>query len=497
MQAKTLQEVLTLIKDKGYQLSFNLDIPLEFKSNLEVIASVIENSRLNFDQLPDSAKNNREIIKLIAEKSGDVLSELPESFLDDKEIVLKALANDGWRYLDRISDRLKNDIDVVIAAVSSDNRALNNFSDKFKDDERVIQACLKGNGSAYSYFSKRFKNDREIALKLSDKWDFKLSDAPETFRNDREIVKNAIKTDAGNYKYLGQTLNTDIDFIKELYQLNDSILYHMNDQMKAQLFTSKIESEEHYGKKIVFEMILDDGYVVNEMREVKKGKVIKDKEEIIVMNNFPVITYEEDGPVGSYLSVRYINNFMLCGDFIFFIKMNSGDETYTNSLARGGQFEKYGPTPKNNDDFLKHEVYLIPEGVKNMSYSNLSHFPRIYYGREPNYPNSIKLFSSEESYKEALTVLKQEKSYGEPRFIKTTENTLQSISIPVDEIFGAARIYVDGFGWRFLIPNPEGALKALEVLKSTSGEDDLKWIKSQNGKLSAHQESLISFHFRN
>jgi hypothetical protein len=148
-----------------------------------------------------------------------------------------------------------------------------------------------------------------------------------------------------------------------------------------------------------------------------------------------------------------------------------------------------------NEQLVELSVQLAVDYL--FEYSNLSHFPRIYYGREPNYPNSIKLFSSEESYKEALTVLKQEKSYGEPRFIKTTENTLQSISIPVDEIFGAARIYVDGFGWRFLIPNPEGALKALEVLKSTSGEDDLKWIKSQNGKLSAHQESLISFHFRN
>jgi hypothetical protein len=56
-------------------------------------------------------------------------------------------------------------------------------------------------------------------------------------------------------------------------------------------------------------------------------------------------------------------------------------------------------------------------------------------------------------------------------------------------------VYVDGFGWRFLIPHKDGALKALDVLKSTTDKDDIDWIKSQSGDLNEYQINLLKEHF--
>jgi len=651
-KTKTLAEVLTIIKEKGYQLDFDVDVPIEFKGNTYVIASIMEHSSLDFDKLPESAKNDRQVLILIANKSswkfsnfpewakddkeiikslsdiggefeniserlradreivllglsghssnnlehvaseelkndkeilkiavsghgqalhwvpekwrhdkelldiilskkvyathsfehfppeyrdnediakkvvGDdagcfeylserlrnnkeiaiiaasgaryALGKMPDSMLDDKDVVLSAVQNhELGGYIEKISDRLKKDIEVVIAAVLKDNRSLEYFPDEFKNDNKVIEACLKGHGSAYKYFSERFKNDKNIALQMSAKWDFDLSAAPEIFRNDKEIVKNAVKENANNYQYIGKDLLSDLDYLRELHVINDGILSHMDEEIKTKLFTTTIESVEHYGRKIIYEMVLDDGYVQNNQRSIEKGIVKQGDIELFRFSSFPVLTYEEDGPVGSYLSVRCLNNILLIGNFVFFIKENTGKETWTNSLSRGNQWQGYGPEPKTNDDFLKHEVYLIPESAKNIEYNNLSKFPRIYFGRPNNLPSGIKLFPAEESYREALTVLKQENTYGEPKFKKLNDNTLEADARNADEVFGAARVYVDKFEWRFLIPHEEGALKALEVLKSTTDIDDLNWIKAQNGNLSELQVKLLKEHFGN
>lgn len=478
------KELLDIILSKEVTATYSFEhFPLEYRDNEEIARKVVNDDYGRcYQYLSERLKNNKEITLIATSKSGDVLSEMPKSMLDDKDVVLNALAHDGWRYVDKISERLKNDIDIVTAAVLSDNRSLEDFPDNFKDNEKVIEACLKGNGSAYKYFSERFKNDRKIALEMSAKWDFDLGSAPEIFKNDREIVKNAIKEDANNFKYIGSELLKDFAFLKEIYMLNDGILYHMDENLKAQLFTTQVQSAEYRGKKIIYEMVIDDGYVQNKERPVKSSSVRQGVSELVRCDNFPVLTYEDDGPVGSYLSVRYLNNILLIGDFTFFIKENTGKETYTNFLGQRNVWGTVVESDNNNDDFLKHEVYLIPESTTEFSYDNLNVLPRLYFGKTDNLPNGIKLFPDHNSYSEALTILKQKEVYGKAKFKKINTNTLEAISDKIDEISGAARVFVDGYGWRFLIPHKEGALKALEVLKSTTINDDIIWIKNQDSQ---------------
>ena len=633
-KTKTLTEVLTLIKEKGYQLDFDIDVPDEFKGNTEVLASIMEHGNLDFDKLPESARNDRQVLILIANKSsvefsnfpewakddkeivkslsyfngirfeniserlradreivllglsgdssnnlehvtseelkndkeilkiavsghsqalhwvpekwrhdkelldiilskkvdatysfehfppeyrdnediakkvvGDdagcfkylserlrnnkeiaiiaasgswyALEEMPDAMLDDKDVVLSAVQNhDFIRGIEKISDRLKKDIEIVIASVLKANSSLEYFPDEFKNDNKVIEACLKGDGSAYKYFSERFKNDRNIALQMSAKYNFDLSAAPEIFRSDKEIVKNAVKENDYNYQYIGKELLSDLDYLRELYIINDRILSRMDEEIKTKLFTTTIESVEHYGRKIIYEMVIDKHSVQNYQRPVKVGFVQKDDAKVVHCENFPFLTYEDDGPVGSYLSYRYLCNFLLCGNFVLFIKENSGGQTLTHHLSKKN--DGYGPGPQASDDFLKHEVYLIPESITKFSYDNLDVLPRLYFGRTDYLPNGIKLFSDYNSYSEALTILNQESIHVKSKFKKINDQTLEVIPDGSDEIFGAARVFVDGYGWRFLIPHEEGALKALEVLKSTTINDDLNWIKNKD-----------------
>ncbi len=475
--------------------SFEL-FPLEYRDNEEIAKKVVRDEAGCFQYLSERLRNNKEIAIIAASGAWYALGEMPDAMLDDKDVVLSAVQNqDVGGHIEKISDRLKKDIEIVIASVLKDNRSLEYFPDEFKDNNNVIEACLKGHGSAYKYFSERFKNDRNKALQMSTKWDFDLSAAPEIFKNDREIVKNAIKEDANNFKYVGSELLKDFAFLRELFMVNDGVLSNMDENLKAELFTTKILSVEHYDKKIIYEMMLDDCYIQSNERQVKKGSIKVGDVELVRCYNFPVLTYEDDGPVGSYLSVRYLNNILLVGNFTFFIKENTGKETWTNSLSKANKWQGYGPEPQSNDDFLKHEVYLIPESENSIDYNNLKKFPRLYFGRPNNLPKGIQLFPTEESYREALTILKQEKVYGEPKYKKINNNTLERNLVRVDEIFGAARVYVDGFGWRFLLPHKEGVLKSLEILRTTSDQDDLKWIKSQSASLPENQKKLLKEHF--
>jgi hypothetical protein len=498
------KELLDIILSKEVAATYSFEyFPIEYRDNEEIAKKVVNDDAGCFEYLSERLRDNREIALLAVKKRGIYLEYASPRLRDDKEFVKIALNNDTWSTLRSVSERLKNEIEIVLAYVSIDNSTLSAFADEFKDHERVIEACMKERkktewseemfiqGAAYEYFSDRFKTNREIALHMSLGSKFNLGAAPENFRNDKEIVKNAVKENANNYQYIGKELLSDLDYLRELHVINDGILYHMDEEIKTRLFTTTIHSIEHYGRKIIYEMVLDDGYVQNNQRSIKEGIVKQGDIELVSFGSFPVLTYEEDGPVGSYLSVRYLNNILMVGDFVFFIKENANKETFSNHLSKGN----YGPKPQTNEDFLKHEVYLIPESIKTIDFNKLEHLPRLYFGRPNNLPKGIRLFPTEKSYREALTVLKQEEIYGEPKYKKINDNTLEAVSGNANEIFGAARIYIDGFGWRFLIPNKEGALKALEVLKASTDKDDLDWIKTQSDILNKYQKNLLKKHF--
>jgi len=665
---QTKKEVVEIIKEKGYQLKFDIDIPEEYRSDKDIIGAIIEHGSIDFDKLPDSAKNNREILILIASDSAWSFRSFPDSAKDDKEIALtavkldggsfehisdrlksdrelvklaltdsgynlqyvtskellhdreliklalsthdqaymhipedlredkefieqvmskeintlvfelfpekyknnpdvalKAVTDDGYslRYLSeqlrddkkivltavgkqpsaveaaserlrddidvgktllkhesyiysgftKLSDKVKNNAEIVLQAVARNGRCFDEINSEWRDNEELIRNTLnleittggsmfnkeektKRSASCFMHISNRLKSKRDIALTASTLEGFSLEGSPEIIISDKEIIKNAITVSYSNIEYISSSLLSDKEFLMELYKINDSITYHLDESAKALLFSTEIVTSEHYGSKLLMNIVVADGYIKDQKRQAKSLELYTNNKKVLKIADFPITTFESDGPVGSYLSVRFVNNIVLAGEFVFYVQKNSGDETWINHTNPEPEYG-YGPKGNSNDDFLNHKVYLLNHNSDiDISCQDLEKSGQIlYFGKANNLPVGIFLFEDDGKYKEAQTILNQEKIYGDPVFEKIGDNRLKVINSEVEEVNGAARVYVDDYGWRWLIPNKKGAFTAFEVLKNTNDKDDWNWISENLKNITKFQKELIIRHF--
>lgn len=648
-KSRSLSEVLDLIKEKTYDLNFQLDIPEEYKVKPEVVACVLENGYLHMEDLPDVAKNNRDIVKLMVSDNGDNFQDapdwakddeeiarisvekdseafkhaserlrgkrdfveyvfstnasydtieavsdrqlvndidilklvvkahnqafgyIPEAFRnnrelldivvnneiasnscfeffpdemrDDRKIALKAVADDAgcfeflsarlrddeelarmavrkrgmyleyasdrlkddkeivkialWegdnipRVLDWMSPRLKKDKELIVAAMELDSRLMSLVDPELQADPDVIKACMKDQeyfyGDAYKYFPDSVRKDRSVALKMSAGRDFPLELCPPEFKKDREIVINAVKSSAANLEYVAPELLNDDAFIIQMYKLNNDILAKLSDEQKSRLFSFIIQSPVHFGHKWIIHMNMDMDRMsfVNPRMAAKKVEIEKDGRVIFSKDDVTLIEYDADGPVGSYLSIRSINNYVLCGAFVFWVEENSERETWSNTLSKDRHWQGYGPDVQKNDDFLKHKVELVDLESGRQE--------QIYFGRHKRLPDGIKVFGSVGDFEWAITLLSQEGSPESDRFIKVEPDCLEVINQQPAEIGGAARIFINE--WRWLIPNSKGPMAALEVLRKTGDLEDWNWLKTNMGALSDTDMILLQEHF--
>ena len=478
---KNDKELLEIILSKKIdELAFSC-FPESYRDDKEIAIKAINDAPYCFQYLTERLRDDEEIVMQAINRETCCYQYISERLKDVKEIAMQVLKiKDNSRVmLSDLSERLKKDKEIALIAIENRSDDYRYIDEKWFNDVDFINACLKDKenfwGSAYRAFGLKFKKDRVVTLKMSKGINFPLEAAPEEFKNDKEIVLNAVKVEPNNFKHIFPELLKDINFVKELYTANNLILAYMSDDLKNQIFTSRINTELHHGKRVLMELVLDDGYVQDHQRKAQNVQVEKDGKTLLKINNFPIITYEDDGPVGSYLSLRALNNIVLAGSFVFYKLENSGRETYT-SLYNGNNSQL-------NDDFLKHKVYLLninDEETKEIDFSELETIGTlIYFGREENLVNGISIFNSTNKYSEALTILNQKEIFGTPSFERKGENELKVLKNEANEINGAARVYIEGLGWRWLLPNENGAKASLDVLKKTTLVDDINWIKGQ------------------
>lgn len=67
---------------------------------------------------------------------------------------------------------------------------------------------------------------------------------------------------------------------------------------------------------------------------------------------------------------------------------------------------------------------------------------------------------------------------------------------PLDAIGGAARVFIDGQGWRWLFPHDAGPAAALAILRSTGVADDLAKMHPMLSLATEHERRLAEAHFR-
>ena len=124
----------------------------------------------------------------------------------------------------------------------------------------------------------------------------------------------------------------------------------------------------------------------------KSVKVFKNEKLILQFDQMPIAEYEEDGPCGSYTALRAIQYLLLVGEFIFFIRQNTGVQT--NQMHTRGDY-LFAPPPQTDVKFLNHQVFLIdPTRCKDFKDLKTSSY-EIYFDRFDKYlPKGITCYQS-------------------------------------------------------------------------------------------------------
>jgi hypothetical protein len=525
------REVLTTAL-RGHKQAY-MYVPEDLRDDPEFLHLALEHSDGNslvFEAMPDWARDDREIALKMVSREGFGFRYASERLRDDKDVLLAALAKDV-RVLGEASARLRADPDVVrfvaghkdcrsgfqyldpvarnapdIVAVAIEHGAdLEDLSEQWRDDEAVVRAAVGRWGKNYGAASARLKAVREIALLAAQDhlrghtWGFDFSAVPSELRADPEIARHAVRTQAENAKHLPEALLNDHAFLRELVSASDRVLEYLPPEAGRSVALARIQTGVHHGRRIVVEAVPATGHVYEDRRAVEHVTVEDPSGHTVRVDAMPVLTYEDDGPVGSYLSVRYLINLVLCGGFLFLVQENSGDETFTYGCALDRM---------SKDEAIRlhlwHHVYLVPwTGTESLTGSIDSLRERsvlLYEGRTKLLPSGLCAFPGENAYQEAMSIL----GGSTPRnatYASTGARELTLVKAPeAQEVGGAARVYVQAegdspAGWRWLLPNVDGPRASLAVLRRTTDADDWRWLAGKLGAATPAQREVVVQHF--
>jgi len=508
-------------------------VPEDLRADPELLALAAEHSKGNslvFEAMPASARDDREIVLKMVSRDGGGFEHASERLRDDKELLLVALAGRG-RVLQYASARLRADPEVArVVAASKDCSAafayldpavrsapdmvaqalanhadLKDFSEALRDDEATVRIAVAAWGRNYEAASDRLKAVREIALLAAQDhtrgitWGFDLSWAPESLRADKEIARNAVLSEDSNAKHLPQVLLQDHAFLRELVAANDRVLEHLPAEAARAVALARIVTGAHHGRRIVAAAVPATGSVYDNQRKVETLTVEDPSGSTLRVTSMPVLTYEKDGPVGSYLSVRYVVNVVLCGAFVFLVEENTGDKTSTYRWAVDRTSEEEAIRTH-----LWHHVYLVPwsgaDGSVTDSFDSLrGRSLLLYEGRTARLPIGVSAFPGQDGYTEAMSLLGGS-APRQSKYATTGPRELTIAAAEAHEVGGAARVYVQGEGegrsvWRWLIPHAEGPRAALAILGRTTHADDWRWLQGQVEGATPAQRGLLATHF--
>lgn len=506
-----------------------LHVPDELKADPELVALAVKTSKgdsLVLESFPEQYRGDRDIALKMVSQNGLGFQYVTNQLLDDKEVLFAALDADlrsvqyasprlradpevvrrvasssdcsyAYRYLD---DKARNESSIVALALAN-GAQLQEVAEHWRDDDAMVRVALSRLGINYREVSGRLKQDRDLTLLAAQDhtrgvtWGFDLSWVPEALQQDREIVRNAVRSENKNAAHLHPALLADHDFVRELMAINEDILQHLPASTQRALASAIVRTSAHRGRRIAVDCVPDTGYVRGNRRTVDAVHVEEEGRRRLRVGNFPVVTYEASGPVGSYLSQRFENAIVLCGDFVFLVQRNSGNTTFTSNPPKWCRDPDWEPDERD----LYHYVYLIDlqrAGAAALELADLCAVAsELYAGLEANLPRGASAFASSRDYRMAMTLLQQPATPAMAPYERDGSGALTVKSQLIDEVEGAARVFVQAHGWRWLLPHSDGAAAALAVLLATGDDADWAWLAPRMESASDAQKALVAQHF--
>jgi hypothetical protein len=241
--------VTAAIRTDGKAIAF---VSEKLRNNVDLVLESLHNGAgLNyFKYLPLKLQNRKNLI-LALKNGGGLVDDIPINLRSDKEIVMYAVMDYG-KNLCQASIELKNDKAIVLAAVTSCGEVLENASHQLRNDVDIVLAAVSQNGAALKFASEELKNNFDVALTaVRNKHAHILnSNLPalayvgNVLKNDKEIILESFEG-GGIYDILKNELVppgllTDKDFVLKLINKDATnfIKYywrHLPSQMKNDL----------------------------------------------------------------------------------------------------------------------------------------------------------------------------------------------------------------------------------------------------------------------
>ena len=489
----------------GDSIVFNA-FPDKYKDNDDIAFRMVRKSGYCFRHVSDRLKANKELALIALEQDARTIENMPEKLQHDIEIVKKTMTG-GSRYSLGYFIRCippdilaQEDIAILGAQTGQDLE----FFPTYKDNKELVLQFITNKLHNYLKASDRLKADRDVALAYvghKHSW-VGLDEVPQALRTDKTIVEQAILGTAENAKYIPQNLLSDSDFLLSLLEKESDILRYLPKSVAANLVHATIETLPYRGRTLKVTTVPDTNWTVsNGQRAVDTVYIRNNGITELTVQSMTVLTYESDGPVGSYLSTRMRYNIVLCGDFAFLVGHNTGFETYSNHTSKG-RYICCGYSSnclETNHNFKNHHVWLLESSEEPLSFDEIRQkSTKIYTGLKSQFlPVGISLFQEKRDYNDMMTMLTQNKSRNSNHLIKKGEYAVEVQ--PLKEavaVGGAARVYVDSHGWRWLLPHSEGSAASLKQLQESDHVADWTWFEDQLSTFTDTEKNHLLQHFK-
>jgi hypothetical protein len=231
--------------------------------------------------------DNETLLRTLIERDGSCLKQGSARLRDDDKMVMLALQRYG-KALEFASERLRDNNDIVKIACQNDIYALEFASARLRDNDDFMKIYFQRNGDSLVFASDRLKDNLDM-IKIC--------------RNSKHILR-----------FVSSRIYNDIDIIKELVQINGTIIY-MSDSYRDNYDIVKLAFKTPSGQipvlKYVSERLRDHEEIVklglqkssHAMKYVSAR--LRDNEDIA---KGMIIAPYIDNPGFKYLSERLRDN---------------------------------------------------------------------------------------------------------------------------------------------------------------------------------------------
>ena len=344
---------------------------------------------------------------------------------------------------------------------------------------------------------------------LASSWGSRgLQHASETFRGDRDIVRDSVAVSYSHFQYAIDALKQDLDFLRQLKAIDVDALTYAPEDLRTQALAVATQTTTYRGRQISAR-IEPERRVSNQAHTIGPVHITQGESVLVTTPMMSFIEWEEHGPVGSYLRMSAVDRLCLIGDFVFYISQRGMDGTRTSE----GTHPFTGAQGKTNHTDRADELWLVEltdapvelnrlrERAGHDARSMESHGMTLLSKGGP-LPSGVATGGADPHrfYNTITELAKGTQPSNFDQYGSMTEGIfVESASTSISACGGAARVHVEGHGWRWLFPQANqrytwSALK--ETLESTGDAED--WTRLREDFLphaSPQEQALVAEHF--